>query len=51
MEHTPLRKRLLRSPSLTEPEAARTLTDAEVDARHRAVVDAVKTPFGAVLRG
>jgi phenylalanyl-tRNA synthetase beta chain len=35
----------------TEPEAARTLTDAEVDARHGAVVDAVKTRFGAVLRG
>jgi phenylalanyl-tRNA synthetase beta chain len=35
----------------TEPEAARTLTDAEVDARHGAVVDAVKRRFGAVLRG
>ena len=35
----------------TDPDAARTLTDADVDARHQAVVDAVKRRFGAVLRG
>lgn len=33
-----------------EPERAKTLTDAEVDARHQAVVAAVKQKFGAVLR-
>ena len=35
----------------TDPERARTLTDVEVDARHAAVVAAVKERFGAVLRG
>jgi phenylalanyl-tRNA synthetase beta chain len=34
----------------TEPEKARTLTDDEVDARHKAVVDAVTKRFGATLR-
>jgi phenylalanyl-tRNA synthetase beta chain len=34
----------------TDPEAARTLTDEEVDRRHHAVVDAVRQGFGAVLR-
>ena len=37
--------------AVTEPEAAKTLTDAEVDARHSGVVSAVKERFGAVLRG
>jgi phenylalanyl-tRNA synthetase beta chain len=36
--------------SATEPEAARTLTDDEVDARSRAVVAAVSDKFGAVVR-
>ena len=34
----------------TDPEHARTLTDDEVDARHKAVIDAVQQRFGAVLR-
>lgn len=34
----------------TDPEAARTLTDEDVDRRHQAVVDAVRSRFGAVLR-
>jgi phenylalanyl-tRNA synthetase beta chain len=34
----------------TEPERARTLTDAEVDQRHAAVVKAVSERFGASLR-
>lgn len=41
-----------RDPRATiDPERARTLTDEEVDQRHRAVVDAVNKRFGAVLRG
>jgi phenylalanyl-tRNA synthetase beta chain len=35
----------------TAPESARTLTDEEVDQRHHGVVAAIKTRFGAVLRG
>lgn len=35
----------------TDPDAARTLTDEEVDQRHQGVVEAVKKQFGAVLRG
>jgi phenylalanyl-tRNA synthetase beta chain len=34
----------------TDPDAAKTLTDEEVDKRHQAVVEAVKQKFGAVLR-
>jgi phenylalanyl-tRNA synthetase beta chain len=34
-----------------DPDAARTLTDAEVDARHAAVVAAARERFGARLRG
>jgi phenylalanyl-tRNA synthetase beta chain len=34
----------------TDPDAAKTLTDEEVDKRHAAVVDSVKQKFGAVLR-
>ncbi len=34
----------------TDPDRARTLTDAEVDTRHDAVVKAVNARFGAVLR-
>lgn len=34
----------------TAPEQAKTLTDAEVDARHQAVIEGVKKRFGAVLR-
>jgi phenylalanyl-tRNA synthetase beta chain len=34
----------------TDPEKARTLTDEEVDKRHKAVVDAVSHKLGAVLR-
>lgn len=34
----------------TDPEAARTLTDEEVDARHKAVVSTVTGRFGATLR-
>jgi phenylalanyl-tRNA synthetase beta chain len=34
----------------TDPEAARTLTDVDVDAQHQVVVEAVKERFGAVLR-
>jgi phenylalanyl-tRNA synthetase beta chain len=34
----------------TDPDAARTLTDEEVDKRHAAVVDSVRQKFGAVLR-
>src|SRR5262249_22814143 len=34
----------------TDPEKARTLTDDEVDKRHKAVVAAVATKFGAQLR-
>lgn len=36
--------------AVTDPEAAKTLTDAEVDTRHGGVVTAVKERFGAVLR-
>jgi phenylalanyl-tRNA synthetase beta chain len=35
----------------TDPDAAKTLTDAEVDARQAAVVSAIKQRFGAELRG
>lgn len=35
----------------TNPDAAKTLTDAEVDARQAAVVSAIKERFGAGLRG
>ncbi|UQA57917.1 phenylalanine--tRNA ligase subunit beta [Polyangium aurulentum] len=35
----------------TEPDKARTLTDEEVDRRHKAVVEAVHARFGATLRG
>ncbi len=35
----------------TEPDAAKTLTDEEVDRKHEKVVAAVKQQFGAVLRG
>ncbi|EYF03538.1 phenylalanine--tRNA ligase subunit beta [Chondromyces apiculatus] len=35
----------------TDPDRARTLTDEEVDARHRDVVKVVNDRFGAVLRG
>ena len=35
----------------TDPARARTLTDAEVDARHAGVVKAVGEKFGATLRG
>lgn len=34
----------------TDPEAAKTLTDEEVDKRHAAVVASVRQKFGAVLR-
>jgi phenylalanyl-tRNA synthetase beta chain len=34
----------------SDPERARTLTDEEVDQRHKAVVDAVGKKLGAVLR-
>lgn len=34
----------------TDPEKAKTLTDEEVDKRHKAAEDAVKKKFGAVLR-
>jgi phenylalanyl-tRNA synthetase beta chain len=34
----------------TDPDAARTLTDEEVDKRHAAVIDSVRQKFGAVLR-
>jgi phenylalanyl-tRNA synthetase beta chain len=34
----------------TQPEAARTLTDEEVDKRHGAVVESVRNKYGAVLR-
>jgi phenylalanyl-tRNA synthetase beta chain len=34
----------------TDPDAARTLTDEEVDTRHAAVVESVRQKFGAVLR-
>lgn len=34
----------------TDPDAARTLTDEEVDKRHAAVVESVRTKYGAVLR-
>jgi phenylalanyl-tRNA synthetase beta chain len=36
--------------AVTDPDAAKTLTDAEVDTRHAGVVNAVKERFGAVLR-
>lgn len=36
--------------SATDPEAARTLTDAEVDARHKEVLSTVQARFRAVLR-
>jgi phenylalanyl-tRNA synthetase beta chain len=36
--------------AVTDPDAAKTLTDEEVDKRHAAVVDSVKQKFGAVLR-
>ncbi len=35
----------------TDPDAAKTLTDEEVDRKHAKVVEAVKEKFGAVLRG
>ena len=35
----------------TDPDAAKTLTDEEVDRKHEKVVLAVKEKFGAVLRG
>ena len=35
----------------TEPEAAKTLTDEEVDRKHAKVLEAVQEKFGAVLRG
>lgn len=35
----------------TEPEAGRTLTDAEVDGRQRSVLEAVEKQFGIALRG
>ncbi len=35
----------------TDPDAAKTLTDEEVDRKHEKVVDVVKQRFGAVLRG
>jgi phenylalanyl-tRNA synthetase beta chain len=35
----------------TDPDHARTLTDQEVDARSRAVVEAVTSRFGATVRG
>lgn len=35
----------------TNPDAAKTLTDAEVDARQAAVVSAIKERFGSGLRG
>ena len=34
----------------TDPDAAKTLTDEEVDKKHEKVVEAVKQQFGAVLR-
>lgn len=34
----------------TDPDAARTLTDDEVDKRHTAVVESVRQKYGAVLR-
>ena len=34
----------------TDPERAKTLTDEEVDRRHKAVEETVKKKFGAVLR-
>ena len=34
----------------SDPDAARTLTDEEVDQRHKAVLEAVNKRFGAVLR-
>jgi phenylalanyl-tRNA synthetase beta chain len=37
--------------SRTDPDAAKTLTDAEVDARQTVVVAAIKERYGAGLRG
>ena len=34
----------------TDPDAAKTLTDEEVDQRHALVVEAVRNKYGAVLR-
>jgi phenylalanyl-tRNA synthetase beta chain len=34
----------------TDPEKARTLTDDEVDRRHKSVVETVHARFGATLR-
>jgi phenylalanyl-tRNA synthetase beta chain len=34
----------------TDPDNAKTLTDEEVDKRHKAVEETVKQKFGAVLR-